>query len=196
MTVSAATTAPTPTVTVTEASAALSVAPGSSATDLVTFTPVAGYTGTLKYDCAGLPTGATCSFSPATLTIGVSGAQTATLTVHTTGASTTAALRPYRPAAGGNPLGNLPLLATAFWMPGWLMAAITGGKRKLSSRARHMLILLLLLAGVGALTACGNGSGFSMMPFPTPAGTSTVQVVVTGTSNLSPQVLTFNLTVQ
>ena len=202
VTENAATNAPTSSVTLTAASAALSVAAGSSATDLLTFTSVGGYTGTLKYDCAGLPTGTTCSFFPATLTIGASaGAQTATLTVQTTGATAARALRAVGPEAGGSPFGKLPLLATAFWIPGWWIVAITGSKKKLSSRIRHVLILLLLLSGVRTMTACGGSS--SMTPSPTapttpatPAGTSTVQVVVTGTGNLSPQVLTFNLTVQ
>jgi len=98
------------------------------------------------------------------------------------------------------------MLATVFWMPGWLLASVTGLRKKTSAansaRVRHLLVLLILLAGVGMMTACGGsaapiGTGTSTPPGPvTPAGSNpNVQVVVTGPGNLA-QALTINLTVQ
>ncbi len=197
VTVNAVTTpppAPTPTVTPTLSAASLSLAPGASGSDTLTITPQGGYTGTLQFFCANLPVGATCSFTPATLTVGASsGAQTLQITVKTTG---TAALRPYAPFADS---GNLPLLATVFWMPGWLLAGMAGLRKKTSVRVQHLLVLLLLLGGVGMLTACGGSAATPAASTatnnPTPAGTSAVQVVMIGTGNLS-QVVALNLTVQ
>jgi len=45
-----------------------SVAAGNSATTTVTLTPDTGFTGTVAFSCSSLPTGATCSFNPLTVT--------------------------------------------------------------------------------------------------------------------------------
>lgn len=194
VTVTAATTAPAPTVTPTLSAASLSLAPGASGSVTLTVAPVGGYTGTLQFFCANLPVGATCSFTPTTLTLSAtSGVQTLQVTVKTTG---TATLRPYAPFADS---GNLPLLATVFWMPGWLLTGMAGLRKKTSVRVQHLLVLLLLLGGVGMLTACGGSAATPTASTstnnPTPAGSSAVQVVMIGTGNLS-QVVALNLTVQ
>ncbi len=206
VTVTAATTPPTPSITITASSTTLSVAPGATITDTLTITPVGGYTGALQFACTGLPINTTCNFSPTTLTLtATSTAQTVTLTVQTN----VVAQNFWQPLAPGqmpnSPSGSLPMLATVFWMPGWLLASVPGLRKKTTSansaRARHLLVLLILLAGVGMMTACGGssapvGTGTSTPPGPvTPAGPATVQVVVTGPGNLA-QTLTINLTVQ
>ncbi len=65
----------------------VSVPAGQSTTAVLTITPVAG-AGTITFtpsNCSGLPTGATCSFSPAMVTFGgVSPTGTTTLTISTT----------------------------------------------------------------------------------------------------------------
>jgi len=55
------------------------VAAGNSATSTATITPLNGFTGTVTLSCAGLPTSASCSFNPASIT-GGSGASTLTVT--------------------------------------------------------------------------------------------------------------------
>ncbi|HEX8812455.1 MAG TPA: hypothetical protein VF742_10725 [Terracidiphilus sp.] len=52
---------------------------GSSTTSTVTIAPVNGFTGTVTLSCSGLPTGATCTFNPAT----VAGSGTSALTIQT-----------------------------------------------------------------------------------------------------------------
>ncbi|MHB8303771.1 MAG: Ig-like domain repeat protein [Acidobacteriaceae bacterium] len=184
-----------PGVTVTPSATSLAVAQGGSVTDKLKITSVGGYSGTLQFSCNGLPRAATCSFQPATVALtGTGSPVNAIVTIQTTGTSTAAELRPPLPTMPG----NLPVIpAAVFWMPGWMLAAIAGSKRKSLLRGRHLLVLLLLLGGIGMLTACGGGSKSSSSPTTpvTPAGTSTVQVLVTGTGGLS-QSINLSLTVQ
>jgi hypothetical protein len=44
-----------------------SVAPGNSATSTVTLTSIGGFTGSVTLSCTGLPSGASCNFSPSSL---------------------------------------------------------------------------------------------------------------------------------
>jgi DNA-binding beta-propeller fold protein YncE len=172
------------------ATPSITVAPGASATDVLTITPVNGYTGTVQFSCTGLPAASTCSFQPTTVALGSSPVKV-TLTVQTT-APTTAELRPFMPTSPGNPA----IPAGIFWLPGCVLAAVAGSRRKLSGRGKNLLILLLLLGGMGAMTACGGGTkSGGTGTSGTPAGTSTVQVLVTGSGNLS-QTVNLNLTVQ
>ena len=187
-----------PNVSIALSPSSLPVTPGASGSLQVTLTPSGNYAGTVTLACSGLPSKATCAFSPSSVifTSSSSAAQTVTLTVATTAA--TAALRPYAPF-GSQSKGSLPILATVFWLPGLLAAGAGLRKRKsgVTSHAHHMLVLLVLLAGVGLLTACGSSSGSSTSASTpgTPAGTSTVTVTVSGTNSLSNSA-TFTLIVQ
>ncbi len=58
-----------------------SVAAGNSTTSTVTITPQNGFTGTVTLSCTGLPSGATCAFSPTTVTGGSGSTQ---MTIQTT----------------------------------------------------------------------------------------------------------------
>ena len=196
-------TAPTapPNVSIALSPSSLPVTPGASGSLQVTLTPSGNYAGTVTLACSGLPSKATCAFSPSSVifTSSSSAAQTVTLTVATTAA--TAALRPYAPF-GSQSKGSLPILATVFWLPGLLAAGAGLRKRKsgVTSHAHHMLVLLVLLvllAGVGLLTACGSSSGSSTSASTpgTPTGASTVKVTVSGTNSLSNSA-TFTLIVQ
>jgi subtilase family serine protease len=59
--------------------AATVVGPGQSGTSTIRVSQTNGFTGTVTLSCSGLPTGATCTFNPATVTAG-----TSTLTIATT----------------------------------------------------------------------------------------------------------------
>ena len=56
------------------------VTAGNPATSTITITPLNGFTGTVTLSCSGVPTGASCSFSPTSIT---GGAGNSTLTVNT-----------------------------------------------------------------------------------------------------------------
>ena len=193
--------AQTPTVQVALGSSSLTIKAGSTGLDSVQLTPQGGYMGTLQFACQGLPQAATCVFNPTTLDINSAAQQTVTLSIETT--APVAAVQPYAPLS--SPTNPMPMLAGAFWLPGLLAAGVGLRKKKMDTRARHLLVLLVLLAGVGMMTACAGGAptqtGTSTPPPTspttpvTPTGTTTVQVVVTGPNGLS-QSVPLSLTIQ
>ncbi len=187
-----------PTITFAPSTTSLSVAAGGSVTDTLTITSMGGYSGALQFSCTGLPQNATCSFQPATVTVsGTSGPQTTVVTIQTAGS--TAALRRDKQS----PFENNPVLpAAAFWAPGLLTMALAGRKRRLSSRACHLVVLLSLFAGTWLLNGCGGGSSSAQSTAPskasasvTPAGTSTVKIAAAN-SGSTVQSFTLTLTVQ
>jgi trimeric autotransporter adhesin len=183
-----------PTIALAPGTASLSVAAGASVTDTLTITSMGGYAGALQFSCTGLPQNATCSFQPATVTVsGTSGPQTTVVTIQTAGS--TAELHLKKPFPSEN---NRLLPAAAFWAPGLLTMALAGRRRRLSSRACHLLILLSLFAGTWLLNGCGGGNSSTQSTAPstpsapvTPAGTSTVKIVA---ANSGSTVQSFNLT--
>lgn len=165
---------PAPDFSVAASPASLTVTAGQSGTATLSVTPLYGFNSAVTFACSGLPTGASCSFSPATVTPSGAAAST-TLTVATT--KTSAALR----------RNSFP------WLPGSTLAAVLcclGYKKR-----RLFPVLLLLaasLAGLGLLNGCGGGSsaGGSSTPQPT---TSTV--TVTASSGTLQHTAAFTLTV-
>ncbi|MGA2252089.1 SBBP repeat-containing protein [Terracidiphilus sp.] len=157
---------PAPGFTVALASPSLTISAGSSATDAITITPQNGFAAAVSFACSGLPSNATCSFSPSSVTPSGTAA-TSTLTVAET-ASAAAVRR-------GAPL--LPaVLALAFCFIG-------------KARRRGMrLLCVLLLSAIGAvvINGCGGGSG-------TPKS-SVSTVTITATSGAVTQSTTFTLT--
>jgi N-acetylneuraminic acid mutarotase len=176
---------------ITVSGTAVSVAPGASTgnTSTITVTPVSGFTGTVGLSCAISPTAAsdpaTCSLSPASVAIS-GAAQTSTLTVYTTAASSSALVHPKLPgvpwyAASGVTLACLLLFGIPARRRSW----------------RTMLgMLALLIALSGGVLACGGGS--STPPPPSNPGTTagTYTITVTGTSGTITATNTGTLTVQ
>jgi hypothetical protein len=165
---------PPPTFTITSSTTAQTVQPGGAAQYSITVTPQNGaYSNPVTFSAAGLPSGATATFSPASLTPG-SSAATAQLTIQT--AATT-------PVTAG--IGSAwPLSLTLVPLFGLLF-----GVRKL--RRRWITLAVLLVASLGTLTAlsgCGGGFGLTT--------TTHYSITVTGTSGAIQQTTTVQLTVQ
>jgi hypothetical protein len=154
---------------------------GYSTDFVITVAPVDGtFNNPITLTVTGLPSGATGTFSQATLTPGSSSAS-AVLTVSVP-ASTTLNQRPGSPF-GGAPRALVPLMALLLLLP----------FRKVRKTARRISLLLILALSLGAmlsLSACG-----------TPA-TNTVQwqaefvLTVTGTSGGGTQTTPLVLTVE
>lgn len=158
----------------TSASRVLISSPGSTGISSVTISNSTSFNGSITLACAGLPSEATCTFTPATVSaIGTPNTTTVSILVATKAA--TAMLNSRRSR-------YLP----AQWMMGLgLLLSVTplGGKRR---RAR-LLCLLFALILVITLPNCGGGSG-SRRPPPdpgTPIGTSNVTVTASSGSTLS-----------
>ncbi|MGA2886893.1 MAG: chitobiase/beta-hexosaminidase C-terminal domain-containing protein [Terracidiphilus sp.] len=153
---------------------ALTIATGNNASDTITVSPLNGFDTSVTFSCSGLPTEATCSFSPAFVT----GSGSTKITV-TAVAPNTAALR-----GSGFPL-----------LPGSALAAIVCcfGLRK--RRRLQMLVLVVVsVAGLGLVTGCGGGASAPKAPSYTPLP-NTETVTVTSSSATQSHTTTFTLTV-
>jgi hypothetical protein len=172
--------------TVSASPASLSITPGQTGTTMLSVTPAGGFAQAVSFACSGLPSEASCTFAPATVTPGAS-AVTTTLTITTTAPQASAERsRIYRSALPGLlTLGSLLLFA----MPGAKRAAGWG----------RWFVLVIALAVGGGFIGCGgggssSGSGGTTTTDPgTPAGTSSV--TVTATSGSINQTATLQVTV-
>jgi hypothetical protein len=167
---------PTPDFTISASPSTQTVNVGNATTYTASVGALNGFTGVVTLSASGLPTGATASFSPATVT----GAGSSTLTVTTTGSTPvgTSTLTPTLHLHFQNwrrfPL--FPLLACVLMAILRMMRTIGQVERKLSRVSAVALFLGVLMSAA----SCGGGSSVSHQPIGTPAGTSTI--TVTGTS--------------
>lgn len=159
----------TPSFTVAVAPNVLFVTAGKSNTTTVTLSPVNGFNtaSTITLSCSGLPTGATCSFSPTT--VDTAGNIDSTLTVN---APSSVALHtksgPFLPGSA---------LALAMCFVGW--------KRR---RVLSVMLAVVSLCGLAVLTGCGAGVR--------PLNSQISTVTVTATSGTVTQTSTFTLAVK
>jgi N-acetylneuraminic acid mutarotase len=131
-----------PNFAVAASPASMTVIAGQSATSSISVTPANGFNSAVSFSCSGLPSGVSCSFSPATVTPSDVAVST-TLTIATT---TSAAL--HRNAI---PFSSGAALAAALCCIGW---------RK---RRRWPILITIAAAAIGlsALSGCGSGSSSS-----------------------------------
>jgi hypothetical protein len=143
------------------------------------------YSGTITFACASLPAGASCSFSPSTITAsGCSASNTVALSILTTAPTVTLS------SLGGTGRGPWTLIS----MLGGLGLALLIGIRRRSVHipfGRVWMALALLAVCSGAI-AC---NGTINAPAATPKGTYTVTVTATGSTGTTSNV-TIPLTVQ
>jgi len=158
----------------------LTIVAGQSGTAKFTVTPVNGFNSQVSFSCTGLPSEATCSFDPPSVTPSDGNPVSSTLTISTTAAI--AALRGPRPA--------LHYVNYAFLVPCLGMVFSIAARRKQAHRGLLVFGLLALLVLAAGLTSCGSSSKDGNPGNPgTPAGTSTVTLTAstsgTGTINHS-----------
>ncbi|MGB7601143.1 MAG: protease pro-enzyme activation domain-containing protein [Candidatus Sulfotelmatobacter sp.] len=162
-------------------------APGSSGSTAVSVSYSTGFSGTISLACSGLPTGAACVFSPASIkSNGAATTTNCTITVTTTAA--TAKLLP--PARG---------IYFAQWMTGMglLFGMVVIGAPK-QQRARGMFLASVLLL-ICLVPGCGGGSSNKTPPTPPPAVSTpagSYNVVVNATSGATTSSTGFGLIVQ
>jgi uncharacterized protein (TIGR03118 family) len=171
-------TAPTPNV---------SVIGGQTASVKVDLAGMNGFNGAVSLSCAGLPGGASCSFSPASVNLSGTNATTVTVAIAT---ATPTPTNPYSAASlsgrGVILAGMLPLsLLTLF------------GFRKRLTRVRGTLLLLLLSAlTIGGMAGCGGMK--TTAPGNTTPGTPapmTSQVTINATSGSLTHSVVVSLTI-
>jgi hypothetical protein len=157
-----------------------SVDPGAAAQFTINVSALSGnYTLPVVLSVTGLPSGATASFNPASVTPGSTGASSI-LTVQT---PLRAALEP----PPHSPSGTVPWFAVLL-LPLLGVRPLRRKLRRLPLSVRALLLCALALGGMASLSGCGGGY-FG----PTP---QTVTLTVTGTSGTLQHSTTVTLTVQ
>ena len=152
--------------------ATTTVAAGNSATYQVSVNPSSsGFPNSVSLGCsAGLPTGASCTFSTNPVTPNAS-AVSSTLTVATTA----------RPVTTGALGGSRVLYAALLPISGlaYLGFGLGASRRR---KVTMVLLVVLMLSFAGLQLACGGGSGTSTTTTGTPAGTYSVTLTATSGS--------------
>ncbi|MBS1802641.1 MAG: hypothetical protein JST28_04710 [Acidobacteria bacterium] len=163
---------PKPGFDLVAAPTALSVSAGQSASTTISLVTTGGFNSTVSFACSGLPAGASCNFSPSSLT--PSGAASTKLTISTSASSSMLQLKN----------SALPLSAVAMTL--WCF----GFKKR--SRIRPLALIVFGLAVLGGISSCGGGGGSS--PSGQGSHPSISSVTVTGTSGADQHSLTISLT--
>jgi hypothetical protein len=164
---------------------------GQTITTTLTVAPLGGYSGTVKFSCTALPSGASCSFSSPTTTLANGLNEITTLTISTTAPSTAASSAPLRKLPG-----SLPLVA---WASLFLCLASSPRRmRPLGQRAtRSVVLLLLLISGFLSLSGCSSSPPAAKPSAPgTPTGAQSVTVTAADTAGGPSHTLTIAFTIQ
>jgi hypothetical protein len=175
---------------VTATTTTQTVPAGSSGTYTIATAPIGGtFSGQITFSASGLPTGASASFSPSSVSAGTS--TTMTITTTTRGLAQIAP-----PSSPKNPARPMWLFTLAILLT--LMIALVSAAKFGKRTARRLVPIgafALLLISVGYISGC-SGGGFPKVGSNngTPAGTFTI--TVTGTSGSDVHSTTVTLTVQ
>jgi Bacterial Ig-like domain (group 3) len=134
-------------------STTLTVQPGQTVSAPINVTGVAGFSGPVTFACSGLPANASCSFSPATITLSGTAVVPTLLTINTAASATTAQLKQdgdgrMRTVAYGLGFASLIML--------WPI------RRRRAACLWAMMICAVTFTTLG-LTGC-NGSGSNTPP--------------------------------
>ncbi len=188
--ISSATTAgATPTFTFSASTPAMTVTNGSSGQATLSVAPVNGFSGAVTFYCTGLPSGASCSFSPTSVTVASNAVATTQLTVDTSG------MMQAMGRTDTSPLHFRP--AFAFSLASLLPFTLLFARRRLSLREKISMmapLFLLSFASVAFMLGCSSSS--TPPPVTTPTGTSQVSVVAQNTTTGQQQSWTVALTVK
>jgi uncharacterized protein (TIGR03118 family) len=170
----AATAGATPTFGFSAAAPSATVTAGGTTQVQLSLAPVNSFSGSVSLACSGLPTNATCSFSPAQVSVSSTAPTIVTATITTN--TKTAALQPLRKP------GMIAGITAAFLLP---FASLLGLRKRLRSvtALRVMGMAMILMASAAVVGGCSDGSSTtatSTTPAPvTPAGTSTITIAAT-----------------
>lgn len=179
----------TPTFGFTASTGAMTVTNGSSGAAMLSVAPANGFSGSVTFYCTGLPSGATCSFSPPSVNVASNAVSATQVTIDTSGMAQKMGL------LRNDPLHLHPtfVLTLASLLPFTLFLF----RRRRNLRDTILLIIPLLMITLGAAAFVqGCSSSSTPPPTPTPTGLSQVSVVAMSATTGVQQSTTIALTVQ
>jgi hypothetical protein len=160
-------------VTVTGSSSAV-VTSGQTASFTLELAGLSGSSGTLALSCSGVPQNATCSLNPTSLAVSGPGTSSATLSI-ATGIAASSAKNSGFPWKLGAPALAAPVLAVIVPL-GW----IGFRRRKIAGLALVLLAVILLIpSGCGVTASSGGGGGSGGAQNATPPGNYVITVAAT-----------------
>jgi Chitobiase/beta-hexosaminidase C-terminal domain/Galactose oxidase, central domain len=160
-----------PTFTLQASPASITVGAGSQGSTVLTVNPQNGFGSNVSFSCSGLPAGASCSFSPATLDTSEDLSSVLTISTSSQSADRVA----YRDSY---------FSATALGFA----VCLFGLKRR---RLQQTALLVVTFAGLALLCGCGR----AQTPIGSGPGAVTSTVTITATSSLMQQTTSLSLTV-
>ncbi|MFL6426892.1 MAG: TIGR03118 family protein [Acidobacteriaceae bacterium] len=176
--------------TITAPTTNVTVNGGQTASVAVSLTGMNGFNGPVALACTGLPTGASCSFNPASVTVSGSTAANVTVAIAT---ATPTPTNPYSASSDSASLGGRGVIFAGM-LPLGLLGLL--GIRKRLTRVRGALLLLVLsVLTIGGMAGCGgmksSGSGTTTTN-PTPLVS---QVTINATSGSLTHSVVVSLTI-
>jgi pseudomonalisin len=155
-----------PTLSLSEAASSVSLVRGQSATLAVTATTGGSFTGTVTFAAAGMPSGVTATFSPATFTGSGSGSHTATLTLK---AATTAVLTASSMTitASGDGLKATAAASVQVNPAAGISLSLSPASVSMKSTASQQVVVTVAPAGGASLSSTAPAATFQLTGLPT-----------------------------
>jgi hypothetical protein len=181
------TAAPVPDFSIGAAPASQTVAAGNSTTYTVTIGALNGFTGTVTLSASGLPTGASASFNPTTIT--ASGSSTMTVTTGTTTPAATSTLTVTGTSGALTHSATTSLVVTAAPVPDFTIGASPGTQTVTAGTSTTYTVTIGALngfTGTVTLSATGLPTGASASFNPTTVTTSGTSTMTVTTSTTTP----------
>jgi len=188
--------------TITPSSSSVTISNGQVGNLSLSLAGTNGFSGTVTLACSGLPSGTSCSFSPAS--VNVSGTTPTTVGVSVASGAATPTPAP-APAPPSNPYTTAALrhhsrAVFASLLPLGLLGF--AGIRRRAGSLRGMVLVLFCMLTIGAMTGCSGGMNgaatpaapTSSSPAPSAPASTTSQVTITATSGSLSHSVTFSLT--
>ena len=183
-----------PDFTVTVSPATATITAGQSVAALLTITPIAGYSGTVSFSCGTLPSLATCTFAPTSVTPSNGTAAGTKLTITTTAPS------------AANQRGAIRSLEPMAWLSVTFLLFLPGRAAKRYRHRLYSVLAVFLMGGLISLSGCGGGNaaanngggtGSTTPSSPgTPTGTQTITVSATDSTGKLTHSVTLQIVVQ
>jgi hypothetical protein len=161
------------------------VVAGHSISFTVAVSSISGFAQSVSLTCGGNPAASVCSISPSSVTPGVNGSATATVTLSTV--ARTMAPTPFAPRWPRAPLAPLYVLALLVLLV-FAIRLLPAPRRAFASACLLLLFPLLLMS------ACNGGTGMNSSGSGTPSGN--YQLMITGSSGTTSHSVPVNLQVK